>query len=30
MNKISAVSLRFRRAGIPHPNIEAKKYLIQE
>ena len=27
---LCALSLRFRRSGIPHPNIEAKKYLIQE
>ena len=25
---LSALSTRFRRAGIPHPVIEAKKYLI--
>ena len=25
---LNALSMRFRRAGIPHPTIEAKKYLI--
>ena len=25
---LGALSKRFQRAGIPHPNIEAKKYLI--
>ena len=26
---LNALSARFRKAGIPHPTIEAKKYLIQ-
>ena len=26
---LCALSARFRRAGIPHPQIEAKKYLLQ-
>ena len=26
---LCALSTRFRRAGIPHPTIEAKKYLLQ-
>ena len=26
---LAALSMRFRRAGIPHPTIEAKKYLLQ-
>ena len=26
---LCALSKRFRRAGIPHPQIEAKKYLMQ-
>ena len=26
---LNALSKRFRRAGIPHPTIEAKKYLLQ-
>lgn len=25
---LNALAMRFKRAGIPHPNIEAKKYLI--
>ena len=25
---LCALSMRFRRAGIPHPTLEAKKYLI--
>lgn len=28
--KLSALIQRFRRAGIEHPDIEAKKYLINE
>ena len=27
---LGALSKRFRRMGIPHPNIEAKKYIIEE
>ena len=26
---LAALSMRFRSAGIPHPTIEAKKYLLQ-
>ena len=26
---LCALSTRFRRAGIPHPTLEAKKYLLQ-
>ena len=26
---LNALSMRFRRAGIPHPTAEAKKYLIE-
>ena len=26
---LNALRCRFRRAGIPHPTIEAKKYLLQ-
>ncbi len=26
---LNALSSRFRRAGIPHPTLEAKKYLIK-
>lgn len=27
---LCALSTRFRRAGIPHPNLEAKKYIIKD
>ena len=27
---LAALSMRFRRAGIPHPTIEAKKYLLNK
>ena len=27
---LCALSARFRKAGIPHPTIEAKKYLIKD
>ena len=27
---LNALSKRFRRAGIPHPTIEAKKYLLNK
>ena len=27
---LCALSMRFRRAGIPHPTIEAKKYLLEK
>ena len=27
---LNALSMRFRRAGIPHPTIEAKKYLLNK
>ena len=27
---LAALSMRFRSAGIPHPTIEAKKYLIKK
>ena len=30
MLTLGTLSKRFQRAGIPHPNIEAKKYLIKD
>lgn len=30
MLTLNALGMRFRRQGIPHPTLEAKKYLLKK